>query len=66
MKQVNIMWKCLVNYEMLCNYEGLLLFSPINSKNLHVNLQIRKSLGAKNIVPNLIKLEGWFICQFVC
>lgn len=35
-------------------------------KNLHVNLQIRKSLGAKNIVPNLIKLEGWFICQFVC
>lgn len=50
------MWKCLVNYEMLYNYEGLLLFTHTNSKNPNVNLQIRKSLCAKNIVPNLIKL----------
>lgn len=37
-KWVKIKWKCLVNYEMLYNYEGLLLFIYINLKNLNVNL----------------------------
>lgn len=63
-QQVKMTCKCLVNYDMRCNCGGVLLFAHTNSKNPKVNSQIRKSLCAKNIVPNLIKLGQWFICQF--
>lgn len=59
------MWECLVNSEMLYNHERLLLLIYTNFKNSNVNLQVRKSFCAKNIVPNLIKLKQQCICQFV-